>query len=66
MFFLRFLGSNGDGGGAGRSMALTVKRVERLSRQGRYSDGHGLYLQVDGGSKRWVFRYSRGGVERYM
>ena len=39
---------------------LTVKRVERLKQKGRYSDGGGLYLQVnESGSKSWVFKYER-------
>ena len=38
---------------------LTVKRIARL-KKGRYSDGGGLYLQVnESGSKSWVFKYER-------
>ena len=41
-------------------MALTVKRVERERRPGRYLDAHGLYLQVTkGGSKSWLYRWER-------
>ena len=39
---------------------LTVKRVERLRDKGRYSDGGGLYLQVnESGSKSCVFKFER-------
>ena len=39
---------------------LTVKRIARLKQKGRYSDGSGLYLQVnESGSKSWVFKYER-------
>jgi integrase len=56
-------------------MALTVKRIARLLKTaGRYSDGHGLYLQVpQAGQKKprgsrasWLFRYERDGRERWM
>ena len=52
---------NGTRGG------LTVKRIDRIKDKGRYSDGHGLYLQVnENGIKSWLFRFERGGKERYM
>jgi integrase len=42
------------------NFGLTVKRVERLKQKGRYSDGGGLYLQInESGSKSWVFKYER-------
>lgn len=48
-------------------MPLTTKRVAKLRRQGRYGDGHGLYLQItEAGVKSWLFRYERGGRERWM
>ncbi len=48
-------------------MALTAKRVERASKPGRYSDGHGLLLQVTpAGTKSWLFRYERNGRERWL
>ncbi|UWU94400.1 site-specific integrase [Bradyrhizobium sp. CB1015] len=48
-------------------MALTIKRVERLSKAGRYGDGHGLYLQINSnGAKSWLFRYQRGSKETAM
>ena len=52
---------NGTRGG------LTVKRIDRLNAKGRYSDGHGLYLQVnENGVKSWLLRYERNGKETYM
>lgn len=46
---------------------LTATAVKNQSKAGRYSDGNGLYLQVArGGSKQWIFRYSRHGVARQM
>ena len=37
--------------------ALSAAFVRQVKEPGRYSDGHGLYLQVDPtGAKRWVQR----------
>ena len=37
---------------------LTVKQIEAMTTPGRYSDGGGLYIEVDKSlSKRWLFRY---------
>jgi integrase len=48
-------------------MALTIKRIARLTSPGRYGDGHGLYLQVMSPKNRsWLFRYERSGRERAM
>jgi integrase len=48
-------------------MALTAKRVERLKTPGRYSDEHGLYLQVTNADNRsWIFRFERDGKEFAM
>jgi hypothetical protein len=48
-------------------MALTEKRIARLTEPGRYGDGHGLYLQVITRSNRsWLLRYERNGRERWM
>jgi integrase len=48
-------------------VALTIRKVEQLREPGRYGDGHGLYLQVLGPTNRsWLFRYERGGRERWM
>jgi integrase len=49
---------------------LTAKRVEQLKEPGRYSDGHGLVLQVqlgaNGITKSWLFRYQINGRERWL
>jgi integrase len=46
---------------------LTVSKINKITRAGRYSDGLGLYLQVTKAlSKSWVFRYERDGKERNM
>ena len=45
---------------------LTVLTISLVRCDGRYGDGGGLYLQVDGGSKSWLFRYKRGGQTHYM
>ena len=50
-------------------MALTVKRVARLTKPGRYRDGavRGLYLQVMSASNRsWLLRYALHGQERWL
>jgi integrase len=48
-------------------VALTQKRIEKLNTPGRYSDGHGLYLQVQSRTnKSWLFRYTFAGRERFM
>ncbi|MDF0521591.1 integrase arm-type DNA-binding domain-containing protein [Bradyrhizobium yuanmingense] len=49
-------------------MKLTVKGVERaLKKPGRYRDGRGLLLQVNSATNAsWVFRYERGGRERWL
>lgn len=49
------------------TMALTVKKVAKLTERGRYLDGHGLYLQVTGpNSRSWLFRYVLNGKERWL
>jgi integrase len=48
-------------------MALTVRRVERTTKPGRYGDGNGLWLQVVNARNRsWLFRWQRGGREKTM
>jgi hypothetical protein len=49
-------------------VGLTLKRIARLTESGRYSDGHGLYLQVISPTNRsWLLRYERNGRgERWM
>jgi integrase len=37
------------------------KDLQRITRHGRYSCGHGCYMQIaEGGTRAWVFRYRRG------
>ena len=46
-------------------MPLTVKKVQAFREPGRYGDGRGLYLQVQGETNRcWVFRYQLRGRKR--
>jgi len=46
---------------------LTALKVEKAKVQGRYPDGHGLFLQVGPtGAKSWLFRFQLNGRERYM
>src|SRR6476661_8218943 len=46
---------------------LTALEVTRRERPGRYSDGHGLWLQVSSsGTKAWLFRYMIDGRARHM
>jgi hypothetical protein len=48
-------------------MALTAKRVTKLTTPGRYHDEHGLYLSVVSAANRhWLFRYERHGRERWL
>jgi integrase len=48
-------------------MALTVKRLSKLTRPGRYLDGNGLYLQVISLTNRsWLLRYELRGKKRWM
>ena len=49
------------------SRKLTALAVTRLTEQGRYGDGGGLWLQVtSAGTKAWLFRYMRNGQARQM
>jgi integrase len=45
---------------------LSASFVRSVRREGRYSDGGNLYLQVSNGGKSWVFLYQRHGRERAM
>jgi Arm DNA-binding domain len=48
-------------------MALTVLRITKLKKPGRYGDGGGLYLQVQGTTAcSWLLRYERNGRERWL
>jgi len=45
---------------------LTALEVSKKKR-GRYSDGHGLWLQIsESGTKAWLFRYMLNGRARHM
>jgi integrase len=49
------------------SNRLSAARVSSERRPGLYSDGGNLWLRVaPGGSKSWVFRYTRDGRRRHM
>ena len=51
-----------------------ARKVERLAdssirgvmKPGMHPDGDGLYLQVRGASKCWIYRYGSGGRTRYL
>ena len=44
---------------------LTATEVKRLSKAGRYSVGHGVYLQIKPtGARTWLFRYQLAGRRR--
>jgi integrase len=45
---------------------LSATFVRSVRREGRYSDGGNLYLQVTNGGKSWVFQYQRNGRQRDM
>ena len=45
---------------------LSASFVRSVGREGRYSDGGNLYLQVANGGKSWVFQYQRRGCQRDM
>jgi integrase len=47
--------------------ALSALKVKQVTKEGRYSDGHGLYLVVsDTGAKRWMLRLVVHGRRRDM
>lgn len=49
------------------SNSLNALKVSKISEPGRYSDGHGLYLQVsEWGTKAWLFRFMLHGRARCM
>lgn len=45
---------------------LTFQGIKKLKDDGRYGDGGGLYLIVEGNAKRWVFLYRQFGKRREM
>ena len=48
-------------------MGLTIKRVVRLTKPGRYLDSNGLYLQVTSPTNRsWLLRYELRRKKRWL
>src|SRR6516164_8836481 len=45
---------------------LSASFVRNVRREGRFSDGGNLYLQVTNGGKSWIFQYQRHGRHRDM
>ena len=45
---------------------LTDASIRGAMKPGMHPDGDGLYLQVRGGSKSWIYRYGIGGRTRYL
>ena len=45
---------------------LNQKKVNELSKPGRYGDGGGLYAQVTTTGPSWIFRYELSGKEQWM
>jgi integrase len=48
--------------GTSRLSAVVLPKLK----PGMHSDGHGLYLQVKGGARTWIFRFMRQGRSREM
>ena len=46
--------------------ATKIATLVRAGKQGKFGDGGGLYLQIDGRSASWLFRYKSHGRERAM
>ena len=51
---------------ARKTERLSALKVNRLVTPGLHADGGGLFLQVTGSSKSWIFRYRRAGRRRDM
>lgn len=50
-----------------RQLNRLTARAVQTAKPGKYADGGGLWLQVTpAGVKSWVFRFARGGAERFM
>jgi integrase len=45
---------------------LTALDIDRIAAPGLHHDGRGLYLQVSGASKSWIFRYQFRGKARWQ
>jgi integrase len=56
----------GFGARGNKTDGFDSKKVQRLKRPGKFADGHGLYLQVHGNNRSWIFRYKRFGRTRWM
>lgn len=55
----------GTGGRRGEKL-LSARGVLAATANGRYADGGGLYLEVDGNRKSWIWRYRAGDRRRDM
>lgn len=44
---------------------LTALKIKGLTKPGRYGDGGGLYLDVKGDSKSWLFRFKLAGKAKW-
>lgn len=59
----------GPVGGPGKARGeklLSARGVTAATADGRYADGGGLYLDVDGPRRRWLWRYRLGDKRREM
>jgi len=45
---------------------LTPLKITKAAKPGMYPDGGGLYLQVRGKSRSWLYRYTLNGKQRLM
>src|SRR5262245_30897750 len=45
---------------------MTVLQVSRIVADGKYNVGEGVYLQVTGVARSWLFRYQRDGKDRWL
>lgn len=43
---------------------LTARKVQTLTKPGRYADGNCLYLQIGNGGKSWILRYRQRSTGR--
>jgi integrase len=59
-------GKVGSKSGAIGMAKLTVAAVRGFIKPGRYADGQGLFLDIRGGSRAWVYRFQLDKRERLM
>jgi integrase len=45
---------------------LSALKIARLTKTGIYNDGGGLYLQIRGKARSWIFRYALDGKTHYL